>query len=133
MASFDHLIYSAGDSLAVKPLEEWSYDDIIAAGSVRFTSAILAVKIVTSDPQLLRRNGGSIVLTTGVVAEKPMPNWSVVGGFASGLYGLTRPSFDLAQRVLELTRLAQDPSRQSCGTASQRSRGKSSSRHMGAS
>lgn len=110
VGSFDHLIYSAGDSLAVKPLEEWGYDDIIAAGSVRFTSAILAAKIVTSDPNLLRRNGGSIVLTTGVVAEKPMPNWSVIAGFASGLYGLTRGlAYDLASKGIRVNAISPGP------------------------
>lgn len=39
---FDHLIYTAGDPLSTKPLSEYSYTDIINAGSVRFTSAILA-------------------------------------------------------------------------------------------
>ncbi len=38
-------------------------------------------------------------MTTGVVAEKPVPNWSIVAGFASGLYGLTRNlALDLADK-----------------------------------
>ena len=32
----------------------------------------------------------SIVLTTGSVSERPRPNWSVIGSFATGLQGMTR-------------------------------------------
>lgn len=90
VGSFDHLLYTAGDSIAAKPLQEWSYDDVVNAGSVRFISAVLAVKVATSSAAYLKRNGGSVVLTTGVVAEKPMPNWSIVASYAAALYGLTR-------------------------------------------
>jgi NAD(P)-dependent dehydrogenase (short-subunit alcohol dehydrogenase family) len=30
------------------------------------------------------------VLTTGSVAEHPVPNWSMVSGYAAGLHGMTR-------------------------------------------
>jgi NAD(P)-dependent dehydrogenase (short-subunit alcohol dehydrogenase family) len=30
------------------------------------------------------------VLTTVLVAEHPVPNWSIVAGYAAGLYGMTR-------------------------------------------
>lgn len=32
----------------------------------------------------------SITLCTGVVAEKPRPDWSVVASYAAGLYGMVR-------------------------------------------
>ncbi|KAI3486725.1 hypothetical protein L1887_49675 [Cichorium endivia] len=66
IGAFDHLIHTAGDTLRMKPLGEWDYKSLVEAGDVRYFSAILAVKIATEDPNLLRRNsGGSIVLTTG--------------------------------------------------------------------
>ena len=111
VGSFDHLIYTAGDALATKPLSEWNYSDIVAAGSVRFTSAILAVKIATSNPEYLRQNGGgSIVLTTGVVADKPMPGWSIPAGYAAGLYGLTRNlALDLADKGIRVNAVSPGP------------------------
>lgn len=108
VGEFDHLVYTAGDHLQTKSLDQWSYQDIVDAGSVRFTSAILAVKTATAAGHL--KDGGSIVLTTGVVAEKPMPNWSVVAGFAAGLYGLTRNlALDLADRKIRVNAVAPGP------------------------
>lgn len=111
IGAFDHLIYTAGDSLAAKPIGEWSYQDIVDAGSVRFTSAILAAKIVTEDPKLLRQNnGGSITFTTGVVAEKPIPNWSVIAGYAAGLYGFTRNlALDLSDKGIRVNAVSPGP------------------------
>ncbi|EST06994.1 NAD(P)-binding domain protein [Kalmanozyma brasiliensis GHG001] len=110
VGSFDHLLYTAGDSIAAKPLQEWSYEDIVNAGSVRFISAVLAIKVATGSPDYLKRNGGSIVLTTGVVAEKPLPNWSVVASYASGLYGLTRNlALDLAPLGIRINAISPGP------------------------
>ncbi|PWN98851.1 3-oxoacyl-reductase [Tilletiopsis washingtonensis] len=87
VGTFDHLVYTAGDSLATTPVEKHTYDTLVKSGSVRFFSAVLAVK--TAVPHL--RKGGSIVLTTGSTGEKPVgPGWAVVSGFAAGLDGLTR-------------------------------------------
>jgi NAD(P)-dependent dehydrogenase (short-subunit alcohol dehydrogenase family) len=32
----------------------------------------------------------SLTLTTGAASDKPLPNWSLIGGFLTGLQGLTR-------------------------------------------
>lgn len=41
-------------------------------------------KFLTSGPQ------SSIVLTTGSVAEHPVPNWPVMASYCAGLHGMTR-------------------------------------------
>ncbi|CDS01262.1 hypothetical protein, partial [Sporisorium scitamineum] len=108
IGAFDHLLYTAGDSLAAKPFHEFAYDDIVSAGSVRLFSVILAVKVATSPGHL--KDGGSIVLTTGSVAEKPLKNWSVVAGFASALYGLTRNlALDLSDRKIRVNAVSPGP------------------------
>ncbi|KAG6358810.1 hypothetical protein INS49_012329 [Diaporthe citri] len=76
----DHIVYSAGDKLAAAPIQEITYDKIIAAGQVRFTAALLAAKV--GSKYLNPGPYSSITLTTG--------SWSMVAGFATGLHGLTR-------------------------------------------
>lgn len=111
IGSFDHLIHTAGDTLRMKPLDEWDYASLVEAGDVRYFSAILAVKIATANPNFLRRNaGGSIVLTTGAVAQKPMLNWSAVAGYAAALYGLTRGlALDLADKGIRVNCISPGP------------------------
>ncbi|KAJ0119179.1 short chain dehydrogenase [Diaporthe amygdali] len=76
----DHIVYSAGDKLASAPVEEITYEKIIAAGQVRFIAALLAAKV--GSKHLSPGPHSSITLTTG--------SWSMIAGFATGLHGLTR-------------------------------------------
>lgn len=39
---------------------------------------------------LEKSSNSSITLTTGSVSEKPIPNWSVINGFATAIQGTTR-------------------------------------------
>jgi NAD(P)-dependent dehydrogenase (short-subunit alcohol dehydrogenase family) len=58
------------------------------AGMVRFFAPMILGKLL---PSYLRPGpGSSYTLTTGSVSEKPIPDWTVVGSFATGLHGLTR-------------------------------------------
>lgn len=93
MGTFDHLIHTAGDPLAIVPLDKVDYASILSAGQVRFFSVLLATK--HARPHL--RQGGSITLTTGSIAVHPRPDWAVVSGFAGGLLSLGRQlAYDLS-------------------------------------
>ncbi|KAJ1018576.1 hypothetical protein NDA16_004858 [Ustilago loliicola] len=111
IGAFDHLILTAGDSLASKPLSEFSYQDIVDASQVRYISSILAAKVATTNPQYLRQNaGGSIVFTTGVVAQKPIAGWSIPAGYAAATYGLTRNlALDLSDKRIRVNAVAPGP------------------------
>lgn len=67
----DHIVYSAGDKLAAAPIQEITYEKIIAAGQVRFTAALLAAKV--GSKYLNPGPYSSITLTTGSVSQKPRP------------------------------------------------------------
>lgn len=102
----DHLIHTAGDSLSVGALDDVTYDKIIDAGQVRYFSALLAAK--AARPHL--RKGGSIVFTTGSIAELPLPNWPVVAGFAGALVSLTRQlAYDLSNYDLRVNVVGPGP------------------------
>lgn len=61
---------------------------VIDIGNVRFFSPLLLAKhlptYLNAGPQ------SSLTLTTGGVAEKPIPNWSAVASYAGGLHSMTR-------------------------------------------
>jgi len=84
----DHIIVTAGDKLATVPISEVTYEFILAAGQVRFFAPLLVAKVgvkyLNPGPE------SSIIFTTGSVADHPMPNWSVVASYASGMHGMTR-------------------------------------------
>jgi NAD(P)-dependent dehydrogenase (short-subunit alcohol dehydrogenase family) len=84
----DHIVFTAGNPLAMVPLQEATLEKIQAAGQVRFFAPLLVAKIgskyLGSGPEC------SIIITTGSVAEKPLPNWSIIAAYASGLHGMVR-------------------------------------------
>lgn len=84
----DHIVYTAGDALATAPISEITYEKIIAASQVRYTAALLAAKV--GSRYLSPGPFSSITFTTGVVSQKPLPDWTMVAGYASGLHGMTR-------------------------------------------
>lgn len=84
----DHLVFTAGDKLSVTPLENIDIEAIHRAGHVRFVVPLLLGKL---SPRYLKSGfQSSLILTTGSASGKPMPNWSLVTGYATGLHGLTK-------------------------------------------
>jgi NAD(P)-dependent dehydrogenase (short-subunit alcohol dehydrogenase family) len=84
----DHVVYTAGDSLATIPIREATLAQIKQAGMVRFFAPTLVAK--HASKYLSNSVESSITFTTGAVSERPIPGWSVVNGFATGLQGTTR-------------------------------------------
>jgi len=84
----DHIVFTAGDALAITPLQEQTLESIKKAGQIRFFAALIVAKI--GSKYLAPGPDASITLTTGSVSLKPHENWSVVASYASGLHGMTR-------------------------------------------
>jgi len=84
----DHIVFTAGDKLAAMPVQEITLEGIQKAGQIRFAAPLLVAKV--GSKYLNQSSDSSIILTTGSVAEHPIPNWSVVAGYAAGLHGMTR-------------------------------------------
>ncbi|KAJ9611373.1 hypothetical protein H2200_004557 [Cladophialophora chaetospira] len=84
----DHVVFTAGDPLAAKPLQEVDLAFMKQAGMVRFFAPFFVAKeaVKHMNPSL----SSSITITTGSVSEKPLPDWTVVGSYASGLHGMVR-------------------------------------------
>ncbi len=83
---FDHLVYTAGESLVLGPLSTLDTATARKAFDVRFFGALIAVKLAA--PRLRKR--GSIVLTHGVAGVRPQAGWSVGASICGAMESLTR-------------------------------------------
>src|SRR6476660_2832648 len=67
LGAFDHLVFTAGDSLQLHELAETDLKQARRAFELRYWSALATVKY--GSPQI--RKEGSVVLTTGVAGQRP--------------------------------------------------------------
>jgi NAD(P)-dependent dehydrogenase (short-subunit alcohol dehydrogenase family) len=86
LGAFDHLVFTAGDSLQLHELADTDLKQARSAFELRYWSALAAVKY--GSPQI--RIGGSIVLTTGVAGRRPHSGWVVVASVCGTIEALTR-------------------------------------------
>ncbi len=86
VGELDHLVYTAGDALAFKPLTALTLEEARQQFDVRFWGAVAAVKYAA--PQI--RPGGSIVLTSGAVGARPRPGTTFAASGAGAMEALTR-------------------------------------------
>jgi NAD(P)-dependent dehydrogenase (short-subunit alcohol dehydrogenase family) len=86
LGAFDHLVFTAGDSLHLKNLADTDLKQARRAFDLRFWAALAAVKYASKSI----RNGGSIVLTTGVAGQRPHKGWVVAASVCGTIEALTR-------------------------------------------
>jgi NAD(P)-dependent dehydrogenase (short-subunit alcohol dehydrogenase family) len=86
IGSFDHLAFTAGESLTLGPLATLDLGAARKAFELRFFGALAAVK--HAAPRI--RAGGSIVLTQGTAGERPQSGWSVGASICGAAKSLTR-------------------------------------------
>ncbi|MCY1138098.1 SDR family oxidoreductase [Actinoplanes sp. Pm04-4] len=83
---FDHLVYTAGEQLALTPMASLDVEQAREFFGVRYFGALAAVRAAL--PHL--REGGSITLTSGTAADRPGPGWAVASSICGAVEGLTR-------------------------------------------
>ena len=86
LGAFDHLVFTAGDSLHLQDLGTTDLKQARRAFELRYWAALAAVKYGSKNI----RNGGSIVLTTGVAGQRPHKGWVVVASVCGTIEALTR-------------------------------------------
>ncbi|KII85683.1 hypothetical protein PLICRDRAFT_115961 [Plicaturopsis crispa FD-325 SS-3] len=86
VGAFDHLIYTAGDALAIRPFLETPIELLKAQWEVRLWGVVATVK--AAHPHLSPQ--GSITLTGGTSAHRPAKGWSIVAAGAGALQPLAR-------------------------------------------
>lgn len=82
----DHVVFTAGDAFAPRPLSSLTLSDARAVLDVRFWGAVTVIKHAV--PRM--RPEGSITLTTGTVGRRPVPGAALAAAGAGATEGLVR-------------------------------------------
>ena len=86
IGTFDHLVFTAGDSLRLGEVAATDLSQARRAFDIRYWGALAAVKY--GAPHIVA--GGSIVLTTGVAALRPRRGWTFGASVCGAMEALTR-------------------------------------------
>jgi len=86
LGAFDHLVYTAGESLTVGAVTTMTDEVAKKRFDVRFWGAFFSAKY--GAPNI--RSGGSIVFTSGTAGRRPRPGWAMAASGCSAIEGLTR-------------------------------------------
>ncbi|KAK9243377.1 hypothetical protein V1506DRAFT_387201 [Lipomyces tetrasporus] len=86
--SLNHIVFTAGNSIEHRKTKDIDLDFIQRCGMVRFVAPLLIGKLA---PRFVENHwSSSITLTGGKVANKPMPEYTVLTAYAAGAEGMTR-------------------------------------------
>jgi NAD(P)-dependent dehydrogenase (short-subunit alcohol dehydrogenase family) len=86
LGEFDHLVFTAGDSLQLTDLAAMDLEKARGAFELRYWGALTATKY--GSPHI--RLGGSIVLTTGIAGDRPRKGWVLGASVCGAMSALTR-------------------------------------------
>jgi NAD(P)-dependent dehydrogenase (short-subunit alcohol dehydrogenase family) len=86
LGTFDHLVFTAGDSLHLQNLAATDLEQARRAFELRYWAALAAVKY--GSPHI--RKEGSIVLTTGIAGQRPQKGWVIAASVCGTIEALTR-------------------------------------------
>lgn len=86
IGDFDHLVFTAGESLRLAEMSKLPVAEAQSFFSLRYWGAFTAVKY--GSPHI--RKGGSIVLTSGVAGARPHKGWGVAASICAAMEGFTR-------------------------------------------
>ena len=86
LGDFDHLVFTAGDTLQLDDLVATDLRKARRAFELRYWAVLAAVKYASTHI----REGGSIVLTTGIASERPHKGWALAASVCGAIVSLTR-------------------------------------------
>ena len=86
LGAFDHLVFTAGETLQLGPIAATDLDTARRFFSLRYWGAYMAAKYGSASI----RPGGSIVFSSGIAAVRPHAGWALGASICAAMEGLTR-------------------------------------------
>jgi NAD(P)-dependent dehydrogenase (short-subunit alcohol dehydrogenase family) len=86
LGSFDHLVFTAGETLQLGSLATTDVDAARRFFGLRYWGAYCAAKYGCSSI----RKGGSIVFTSGIAGQRPQAGWALGASICAAMEGLAR-------------------------------------------
>src|ERR1700676_5231707 len=86
LGAFDHVVFTAGDSLHLHDLAATDLQQARRAFELRYWAALAAVKY--GSPYI--RKEGSVVLTTGIAGQRPHKGWVIAASVCGTIEALAR-------------------------------------------
>jgi NAD(P)-dependent dehydrogenase (short-subunit alcohol dehydrogenase family) len=86
LGAFDHLVYTAGESLQLVAIANAVLSDAQQFFNLRYWGAFMAVKYASPNINV----GGSITLTGGVASLRPGSGWSLGSSICAAMEGFMR-------------------------------------------
>jgi NAD(P)-dependent dehydrogenase (short-subunit alcohol dehydrogenase family) len=86
IGAFDHLVFTAGESLQLGSMATTDVDSARRFSDLRYWGAYIAAKYGSGSI----RAGGSIVFTSGLASQRPHSGWALGASITSAMEGLTR-------------------------------------------
>lgn len=83
---FDHLVYTAGENLVLRDLDEAEVDEARSFFNIRYWGAYAAVKYGVKHIN----QGGSICLTSGIASVRPGKGWAIATSICAAMEGFVR-------------------------------------------
>lgn len=96
----DHIVYTAVNpaSVSPSPVQEISRTSILAPATLSLVVPLLLAKVALPHlKQHTPTSTSSLIFSSGRIADRPVPNWTVPACYATALQGMTRGlALDLA-------------------------------------
>jgi NAD(P)-dependent dehydrogenase (short-subunit alcohol dehydrogenase family) len=86
LGSFDHLVFTAGETLQLGSLATTDVDAARRFFALRYWGAYCAAKYGSGSI----RKGGSIVFTSGIAGQRPQRGWALGASICAAMEGLAR-------------------------------------------
>ncbi|KAG9698325.1 short chain dehydrogenase, partial [Aureobasidium melanogenum] len=84
----DHIVFTAGDGIKIRPVADLEVETIQRMGHVRFFGPMLLGGVAKDYMKPSRTS--SITLTSGTNITKPGKGWTAVAGYGAGTEGIAR-------------------------------------------